>query len=94
MISNPHIFKHSNLEDYNRKQEREAAAKMVLTMHKLRPYQMGKFEEDPHAIAMIAHAIYHFDPGFSVKCDISFFLYAKTLYNFASQNTVQQKIVK
>lgn len=46
-----------------------------------------------HALSIIAHAIYHFDPGFSVKCDITFFLYAKTLYYFAGENPTQQKLM-
>ena len=47
-----------------------------------------------HAATISAHALYHFDPGFSVKCDISIFLYGKTVYNFASKNPIQQKIAK
>lgn len=57
---------------------------MTLTMHKLRPVSPEIYPEDPHALSIVAHALYHFDPGFCVKCDISFFLYAKTIYNFAS----------
>lgn len=67
---------------------------MVLTLHRLRPYPIAKFEEDMHAVTITAHTTYHFDPGFSVKCDVSFFLYGKTVYNFASQNPVQQMIAK
>lgn len=94
MIENPQIFKHSNLEDFNRRQERLNAVEMAFTMHKLRPVQPSADNPDVHAISIIAHALYHFDPGFCVKCDITYFLYAKTLYNFASDNPVQQRIMR
>lgn len=84
MISNPQIFKHSNLEDFNRSEERLNAAQMVLTMHKLRPVRPEEYKTDIHSLSIVAHAIYHFDPGLSVKCDITFFLYAKTVYFFAA----------
>lgn len=67
---------------------------MSLTMHKLRPVKPTSENPDMHAYSIIAHALYHFDPGFCVKCDITFFLYAKTVYNFASENPVQQKLMK
>lgn len=66
----------------------------VLTMHKLRPFSSENYINDPHAMSIISHAIYHYDPGFCVKCDISFWLYGKTVYNFASSNPVQQKMAK
>jgi hypothetical protein len=49
--------------------------------------------EDPHALAITAHATYNFDPGFSVKNDISFFLYSKTLYAYGTSE-VHKDIIK
>lgn len=68
---------------------------MVLLLHRERPVSPAlKYDTDIHSLSVIAHATYNFDPGFSVKCDISFFLYGKTLYFFASENPVQQNLVK
>jgi hypothetical protein len=67
---------------------------MVLTLHKKRPVSPSIYDSDIHALSLIAHGNYHFDPGFTVKCDITFFLYAKTLYYFASENPIQQKLVR
>lgn len=91
MAQNPHIFKHNDQEDMDRSQARKNGAIMSLAMHKLRPVKPTCYlQNDIHSMSITAHAIYAFDPGFSVKCDITFFLYAKTLYYFASQNPVQQ----
>lgn len=57
---------------------------MVLTMHKSKPVPQSVYDTDLHALSIIAHTTYHFDPGFCVKCDITFFLYAKTIYFYAS----------
>lgn len=86
MVNNKHIFKHENLEDFNREEEREAAIKMVLALHKMMPVRPSIYSEDIHQCSMVAHAVYYFDSGLSVKSYISFFLYAKTLYFFASEN--------
>ena len=67
---------------------------MVLTMHQLRPVRPEQYKTDIHALSIVAHAIYHFDPGLSVKCDITFFLYAKTVYFFAGPNPSQQKMAE
>ena len=95
MKENPNIFKHPNMEDFNRKEARKCCAEMSLAMHKLRPISSECYlQNDIHQMSLTAHSIYFFDPGFSVKCDISYFLYAKTLYYFASQNPVQQEYVR
>jgi hypothetical protein len=59
---------------------------MLLTYHKLRPYPAANYFNDPHALSCTAHATYNFDPGFSVKNDISTFLYGKTVYNFGKKD--------
>ena len=84
MMNNPDVFKHSDTEDFTFEEERKAAAQMTLLFHKLRPLEDKEYMKDLHEISMTAHATYNFDPGFSVKCDITFFLYTKTLYSFAS----------
>ena len=95
MISNRNVFKHANMEDMNKEEIRKNAAEMSKLMHKLRPVNPQCYlDNDIHSMSVTAHAIYFFDPGFSVKCDITFFLFAKTLYYFASQNPVQQEMVK
>ena len=95
MINNRHVFKHMNMEDMSRAEIRKNAAEMSAMMHKLRPVDPKCYlQNDIHSMTITAHAIYFFDPGFSVKCDITFFLFAKTLYYFASQNPVQQEIVR
>ena len=38
--------------------------------------------KDPHALSITAHALYNYDPGLSVKTDISIILYGKTLINY------------
>ena len=92
-IQNPDIFKHANLEDFSREEERKSAAIMVKAMHKLRPVDPKCYlQGDIHSMSVTAHAIYYFDPGFSVKCDISYFLYAKSLHFFSSSNPIQQEI--
>lgn len=60
---------------------------MVLTYHKLRPFQATDYLADPHSLTITAHATYNFDPGFSVKNDISIFLYGKTIYNFGRKDS-------
>ena len=66
---------------------------MVKAMHKLRPVDPKCYlQGDIHSMSVTAHAIYYFDPGFSVKCDISYFLYAKSLHFFSSSNPIQQEI--
>ena len=60
---------------------------MVLTYHKLRPFQATNYLSDPHSLTITAHATYSFDPGFSVKNDISIFLYGKTIYNFGRKDS-------
>ena len=95
MGKNKNVFKHPNIEDLNRKQSRKVAALMSLEMHKKRPVDPQCYlKNDIHQMSLTAHATYFFDPGFSVKCDITFFLYAKTLYFFASENPVQQEMVR
>ena len=95
MGKNKHIFKHSNIEDVDRKELRKITAIMSLTMHKLRPVDPKCYlKNDIHQMSMTAHASYFFDSGFSVKCDITFFLYAKTLYYFSSSNPVQQEMAR
>ena len=93
MIQNPDIFKHPDTEDFNFKEERKNAAIMTLAMHKLRPISKD-YMKDIHEISICTHASYNFDPRFRVRSDISFFLYAKSLYSFASQNPIQQEFVK
>ena len=63
-------------------------------MHKLMPVSPSIYSEDIHQLSLVAHAMYYFDSGLSVKTLISFFLYAKSIYFFASENEVQQKIAK
>ena len=83
-VQNPHIFKHGDVSDMDREEEREKAVQMMLTYHKNRKmiFDPLRYHEDPHALAITAHATYNFDAGFSVKNDISFLLYWKTLYAF------------
>lgn len=59
---------------------------MVLTYHKLRPFTGPEYLTDPHSLTITAHVAYNFDPGFNVKCDISIFLYGKTIYNFGRKD--------
>lgn len=77
---------HENMEDMDREQQRAAAIKMVLAMHKQMPVSPTIYKTDIHPVSLVAHAVYYFDSGLSVKTFISYFLYAKTLYFFASQN--------
>jgi len=60
---------------------------MTLTYHKLRPFQAARYLEDPHSLSITSHFLYNFDPGLSVKCDISIFLYGKTIYNFGRKDS-------
>ncbi len=60
---------------------------MLVTYHKLRPVHTKNYTTDPHAISITAHSIYNFDPGLSVKTDISIFLYAKTILNYGNKNS-------
>lgn len=62
----------------------------TLAYHRLRPLEEKDYLKDIHEISIATHAAYSFDAGFSVKCDISYFLYAKSIYSFASNNPVQQ----
>lgn len=95
MVENINVFKHQNLEDSDLSETRKNAAAMSALMHKIRPVDPKCYlENDIHSMSITAHAIYYFDPGFSVKCDITFFLFAKTVYYFASQNPVQQEFVR
>lgn len=90
MIKNPNIFKHADSEDFQFKEERKSAALVAVMNPKLRPLKQKNYVKDIHEISITTHALYNFDPGLSVKCDISFFLYAKSLYSFASTNPIQQ----
>ena len=60
---------------------------MVLAYHKLRPFKGTDYLKDPHSLTLTAQGTYNFDPGFSVKCDISIFLYGKTIYNFGRKDS-------
>jgi hypothetical protein len=60
---------------------------MLLTYHKLRPFDPNNYMKDPHSMSITAHALYSFDPGLCVKTDISIFLYAKTLINYRDPNS-------
>lgn len=82
MMENRHIFKHGDIEDFDRKTERAAGAKMVTSYHRLRPINPLEFEKDPNEFYFSAHATYCFDPGMSVRTDITLFLYTKTIINF------------
>lgn len=57
-------------------------AQMVIQYHKLRPTNAIDIEKDYHALSITAHATYNFDPGFSVRTDITLFLYTKSIINF------------
>ena len=83
MIRNRHIFQHSDLEDFSRAEERQKVTKMILAYHKLRPVSPLIYETDPHAVSATAHASYLFSPQLSVRCDITIFLYSKTLLSFS-----------
>ena len=60
---------------------------MLLTYHKMRPFNPNNYMSDPHSMSITAHALNNFDPGLSVKTDISIFLYAKTLINYRDPNS-------
>ena len=91
MVKNSHIFKHENMEDFSRKDERKTAAQMLISMNKQRPIDLkNSLKGELHEMTMTTHAIYSFDPGFAVKCDLTFFLYAKGLSTLASDNPIQQ----
>ena len=66
---------------------------MTLAYHRLRPIDRD-YMKDIHEISIATNVIYNFDPGFSVKCDISFFLYAKSLYSFSSGHPIQEEFIK
>lgn len=55
---------------------------MVTKYHKLRPINPTDFETDYAALYFTAHATYNFDPGLSVRTDITLFLYTKSIINF------------
>lgn len=55
---------------------------MMLTYHKLRPIKAVDMFKDQHAFSISAHALYNYDPGLSVKTDISILLYGKTIVNY------------
>ena len=82
MMEHPDIFKHGDIEDFDRGTERAAGAKMVTTYHRLRPINTLDFEKDPNELYFSAHATYCFDPAVSVRTDITLFLYTKTIINF------------
>ena len=86
MVNNPQIFKHMDLEDLNRDQEREQVAKMVLAYHKMRPVRPEDGDKDMHALNMTTHANYILDPGTSVRTDLTLHLYTKTIQMFSSPN--------
>ena len=81
-IKNKHIFKHGDIEDYDRPTERERSSKMVIAYHKLRPVKAIDIKKDYHSVCITTHAAYNFDPGLSVRTDITLFLYTKTILNF------------
>jgi hypothetical protein len=89
MIDNKHIYQHPDIEDYERPQERKKVAEMVLTYHKLRPENTLDIEKDQHLISVTSHATYQFEPSLSVRCDITVFLYTKTIISFARRGFPQ-----
>ena len=94
MIDNPHIFKHMDLEDFTRPQEREEVAKMVLAYHKLRPVQPLE-EKDLHAINITSHPNCTLDLGTSVRTDLTLHLYTKTIQMFSNPaNPVHQEWIR
>jgi hypothetical protein len=57
----------------------------MLTYHELRPVKPIDIKKDPHGLSITAHALYNYDPGLSVKTDISIILYGKTLMNYGRE---------
>jgi hypothetical protein len=66
-----------------RPEERKKIANMLLNYHKLRPENTLDIEKDQHLISVTSHATYQFEPALSVRCDITIFLYTKTIISFA-----------
>jgi hypothetical protein len=44
-------------------------------------------------LAITAHALYNYDPGLSVKTDISVMLYGKTLMNYGKEDNSIHKML-
>jgi len=55
---------------------------MMLAFHKLRPVKAIDMMKNPHGLSITVHGLYNYDPGLSVKTDISIILYGKTLINY------------
>jgi alkylation response protein AidB-like acyl-CoA dehydrogenase len=67
---------------------------MIATYHKLRPTNPLDIQKDYHALYITAHATYNFDPGLSVRTDITLFLYTKTILNFhRPESKVHQQFI-
>ena len=83
MSNNKDIYTHADIEDYDRAEERRRVAKMCMHYHKHRPVNPLEMEKDQHKVSLTAHSSYQFSPSFSVRCDITLFLYTKTIIAFA-----------
>lgn len=57
---------------------------MIKIWHKERPVNPLDIQKDHHALNISMHATYMFEPGFSVRSDLTLALYGKTILYFGN----------
>lgn len=78
---NRHIFSHHSIEGHSLSEQRIEAAKMLLALRKFKQIDMLK---EPLQLVFVNYAIGMFNGGICVKSLLHYFLYAKSLLLYQS----------